>query len=248
MIDTGCPFTLIDRTSARKLGLNLRETRSTITGVFGDTQRTAVSTLSTLAMGNCTFTHVPVQVADQGDLNRVRGEHLDGLFGAYEMAKFGMIIDCARQMIYVDPRPSAATAQKVAAFLQSRGFSRIPMHFNQEHHLEIAAAINGHPTRLIVDSGASTTLISSGAASESGVALSPLRIVEGTGSNFVPINLGHIHELTLGNLAIHNAEIVVAKAHKQVGAGLLGEEYLSFNFAIIDIGGMSLYLRPPDAR
>src|SRR5947199_10164479 len=39
MVDTGCPFTLIDRASARKLGLGLQETKSQIIGVTGNTQR-----------------------------------------------------------------------------------------------------------------------------------------------------------------------------------------------------------------
>jgi hypothetical protein len=34
---------------------------------------------------------------------------------------------------------------------------------------------------------------------------------------------------------------------KMAGAGLLGEEYLSSNFAIIDVGGMNLFLRPPES-
>ena len=35
---------------------------------------------------------------------------------------------------------------------------------------------------------------------------------------------------------------------KEIGAGLLGEEYLSWNFAVLDVGGMNLFLRPPDKR
>src|SRR5882724_8988385 len=55
MVDTGCPFTLIDRASARKVGLGVQETKSYVIGVLGDTQHYGVSKLATLAMGNCTF-------------------------------------------------------------------------------------------------------------------------------------------------------------------------------------------------
>src|SRR5438132_10975357 len=61
MVDTGCPFTLIDRASARKVGLGVQETKSYVIGVLGDTQHYGVSKLATLAMGNCTFQNVPVQ-------------------------------------------------------------------------------------------------------------------------------------------------------------------------------------------
>lgn len=242
MIDTGCPHTLIDRASTRRIGLGVKETKSYIVGVVGNAERYGVSKLATLAMGNCTFTNVPVEVADESQINFISRPHLDGLFGAHEMAKFGMIVDCARQMVYVNPKGSSATTtQKLAEFLTARGFTRIPMRFNPEYHLEVDAGINGHPVRLIVDTGASTTLLSSSVASASGTSLSPLYSAGGEG-------IGRVQQLALGNLVINNAEVTVAKAAKFVGAGLLGEEYLSWNFAVVDVGGMNLYLRPPDKR
>jgi predicted aspartyl protease len=236
MIDSGCPQTLIDRTSARRIGLGVQETKGYVVGVGGNAERSGVSKVATLAMGNCTFTNVPVQVAEESEINLISQPHLDGLFGAHEMAKFGMIVDCARQMIYVNPKgPSAATTQKLAQFLGGRGFTRIPMRFNSDHHLEVDAAVNGHPVRLIVDTGAGMTLLSAPVASASGTSLSPLGI-------------GHIQQLALGKLIVNNAEVAVANVAKFVGAGLLGEEYLSWNFAVVDVGGMNLYLRPPDRR
>jgi hypothetical protein len=35
--------------------------------------------------------------------------------------------------------------------------------------------------------------------------------------------------------------------HEMAGAGLLGEDYLSWNFGVIDLGGMNLYLRQPES-
>ena len=242
MIDTGCPYTLIDRASARKVGLGVEETKSYVVGVTGKAERYGVGKLATLAMGNCTFTSVPVQVADESQINLISRPHLDGLFGAHEMAKFGMIVDCARQMIYANPKgSSAATTQKLAQFLAGRGFTRIPMRFNSDHHLEIDAAINGHPARLIVDTGSFVTVLSAPTASAAGTSLSPRLSAGGEG-------IGRIQQLALGNLIVSNAEVMVIKVAKMVGAGLLGEEYLSWNFAVVDVGGMNLYLRPPDKR
>jgi predicted aspartyl protease len=249
MIDTGSPRTLIDRGTIHTLGLAVQSTKVPVGGVWGwKPEHYGVSKLMTLMMGNCTFTNVPITVADESHINKVRGPHLDGLFGAHEMSKFGMVIDCARQMIYVNPKgPSPATTQKLAEFLSGRGFTRIPMRFDGQHHLAIDAALNGHPTSLIVDTGASTTLLASSVAHACAVSLSPLHItIRDTTAGIVPINIGHVQQLTLGNLQIPNAEVVVANIAKEVGAGLLGEEYLSWNFAIIDVGGMNLFLRPPE--
>jgi len=249
MIDTGSPRTLIDRGTADALGLFVRPTSVPVGGVWGrKPERYGVSQLATLTMGNCTFKDVPITVADESDINKGRGRHLDGLFGAHEMSKFGIIVDCTRQMIYVNPRgPSAAMTQKLAAFLGSKGFVRIPMTFNAQNHLTIEAALNGHPTRLIVDTGSSTTLLASTIARQDAVSLSPLNIkLHDKTAGIVPVNIGHVQQLTLGDLKIPNAEVVVANVSQMVGAGLLGEEYLSWNFGIVDVGGMNLYLRPPE--
>jgi predicted aspartyl protease len=241
MIDSGCPITLLDRASAQKLGLHVEETKSYIGGVTGEAERYGLSKLTTLAMGNCTFANVPVEVANESQINLIARPHLDGLFGAHEMAKFGMIIDCARQMIYVNPKgPSPATTQKLAQFLAGRGFTRIPMRLNGDKHLEVDAAINGHPVRLIVDTGAAMTLLSAPVASSAGTSLSALYSARGEG-------IGHVQQLSVGNLTINNAEVMVAHVAKMVGAGLLGEEYLSWNFAVVDVGGMNLFLRPPES-
>jgi predicted aspartyl protease len=250
MIDSGSPRTLIDRSTIHGLGLPVEKTKVPVGGVWGwKPEHYGVSKLGTLMMGNCTFLNVPITVADESQINRVRGPHLDGLFGAHEMAKFGMVIDCARQMIYVNPKgPSAATTQKLAEFLGGRGFTRIPMRFDTGHHLEIDVSINGHPVSLIVDTGASTTLLASPVAHGCAVSLSPLTIkIHDASAGIVPINIGHIQELMLGHLRIPNAEVLIANIAKEAGAGLLGEEYLSWNFAIVDVGGMNLYLRPPES-
>ena len=107
--------------------------------------------------------------------------------------------------------------------------------------MEIDAAINGHPTRLIVDTGSFVTVLSAPAASAFGTTLSPQLSAHGQG-------IGHVQQLALGNLVVSNAEVIVGNVAKFVGAGLLGEDYLSWNFGIVDVGGMNLYLRPPEPK
>ncbi len=242
MIDSGCPDTLINRSSAQRLALGAKETKGYIVGVTGSAERVGISKLATLTMGNCTFTNVPVAVANEEQINFIARPHLDGLFGAHEMSRFGMIIDCARQMMYVNPRgSSAATSQKLAQFLASRGFSRIPMHFNPDHHLEVDAALNGRPTKLTVDTGSGFSLISAPVATASGATMSSRLSYRGEG-------IGYIKQMTVGSLVVNNAEVAVGNVANFVGAGLLGEEYLSWNFGIVDVGGMNLYLRPPEPK
>jgi predicted aspartyl protease len=251
-VDTGAPLTLIDRSSVASLGLAVKKTNSRVGRAYGWTHDTfGVGHLSTLAMGNCTFVNVPVAVADASDMNIYgRVEHSDGLFGANEMIKFGCVIDCARQMLYVSPRGSStAASQKLAAFLISRGFTQIPLRLDSSHHFAVEAAINGHPARLVVDTGAGTTHLAKDFAVQAGVVPAPIRARMDTGDGrSVRLNGGYVKELSIGNFKVLNAEVELSKLSDQLGAGLLGAEYLTFNFAVIDLGGMSLYLRHADPR
>ncbi len=251
-VDTGSPFTLIDRGSVASLGLAVKPTKARVSRAFGPTHENfGVSELKTLAMGNCTLVNVPVTIADTSDMNEfLRIAHVDGLFGAYEMTKFGCVIDCGRQMLYINPRgPSSGTSQKLAGFLAGRGFTRIPLRFTSGHHVEVEGALNGHPARLIVDTGAGTTLLGKDFAAKAGVVPAPIHASADTGDGrSVRVNGGHVKDLAIGSFTIPDAEVELANLSSELGAGLLGEEHLSFNFAIIDMGGMCLYLRHADAR
>jgi len=257
LIDTGCPMTLIDKSSAHTLGLSVKNTSATAGGVFGlRWEHYGVSKLNGITMGNCTITNVPVALADESDLNYyTRLPHIDGLFGAREMLKFGMVIDCARQEIYISPNgPNTAVSQQLAGSLQGRGFSRIPMRQTSNGHFDVPASINTHATRLIVDTGAITTLLAKEFAVQSGVA--PGSFGDGrVTSSGIGLSSGYVKELQIGDFKIANAEVALAPIDSAVlqsknagesNAGLFGEEYLSLNFAVIDMGGMALYLRHPD--
>lgn len=245
MIDTGAPHTLIDKDSARRLGLNVKTTKLKVDRVSGATrERFGASKLNTLALGNCILTSVPVTIADESEINYYSHlPRLDGLFGAHEMLRFGMVIDCARQMMYLNPRgASADTSMRLANFLKRRGFTRIPMQFTFYRHFDVAAMINGRPTRLLVDTGAGTTVLAKQTAAQLGIAVTEAS-ASGHGAR-----ASKVKELVVGDFKINDADVTIASVAGEIGPGLLGEEYLSWNFAVIDIGGLALYLRHPDSR
>jgi len=169
LIDTGSPNTLIDRNSVNTFGLTVDRTDSSVGGLFGRSwERYGASKVKTIAMGNCMVTNVPVAITDLFGMNQERSAaatgshiadskamaHLNGVLGAREMAKFGMIIDCTRQMLYINPNgASSAVSQSLANFLTGRGFTRTPMRLNANAHLDVEGALNGHATRFLVDTG-----------------------------------------------------------------------------------------------
>ena len=275
MIDTGSPSTLIDRNSVNTFGLTVEKTDATVGGLFGRTwEREGVSKVKSIAMGNCVVTNVPVAIADLSGMNPERSAaatgshisdskamaHLNGVLGTREMVKFGMIIDCTRQMLYINPNgASSAVSQSLAKFLASRGFTRIPVRLNANDHLDVEGTLNGHATRLIVDTGSANTLIDTQVAVKSGTGVTALASygAGGAGNLVEGVNRTGVKELAIGNFKLANAEVVLAhvsgeillsKSTAESNAGVLGQDYLSTNFAVIDMGGRALYLRHPDSR
>src|SRR6476661_4578694 len=275
MIDTGSPNTLIDRNSVNTFGLTVEKTDSSVGGLFGRAwERYGASKVKSIAMGNCIVTNVPVAIADLSGMNPERDAtatgshisdskpmaHFNGVLGAREMVKFGMIIDCTRQMLYINPNgASSAVSQSLASFLAGRGFTRVPMRLNANAHYDVEGALNGHATRFLLDTGSSTTLIDTQVAVKSGTGVNPLSGygVGGAGNLVEGVNRAAVKELAIGNFKLANAEVVVAhvssdillsKSEPESNAGVLGQDYLATNFAVIDMGGMALYLRHPDSR
>jgi len=275
MIDTGSPNTLIDRNSVNTFGLTVEKTDSSVGGLFGRSwERFGASKVKSIAMGNCMVTNVPAAIADLSGMNPERSAiatgshlsdskamaHLNGVLGAREMAKFGMIIDCTREMLYINPNgASSAVSQSLASFLAGRGFTRVQMRLNANAHLDVEGALNGHATRFLVDTGSATTLIDTQVAVKSGTSVTALAGygAGGAGNKVEGVNRTGVKELVIGNFKLANAEVVVAhvsgdillsKSAAESNAGVLGQDYLSTNFAVIDMGGRALYLRRPDSR
>src|SRR4030095_8710898 len=275
MIDTGSPNTLIDRNSVNTFGLTMEKTDSSVGGLFGRSwERFGASKVKSIAMGNCMVTNVPVAIADLSSMNPERSAtatgshisdakaiaHLNGVLGAREMAKFGMIIDCTRQMLYINPNgASSAVSQSLASFLAGRGFTRVPMRLNANGHFDVEGALNGHATRFLVDTGSANTLIDTQVAVKSGTGVTALTGygAGGAGNLVEGVNRTGVKELVIGNFKLANAEVVVAhvsggvllsKSAAESNAGVLGQDFLATNFAVLDMSGRALYLRRPDSR
>ena len=275
LIDTGSPNTLIDRNSVNTFGLTVEKTDSSVGGLFGRSwERYGMSKVKSLAMGNCVVTNVPVAIADLSAMNPERSAaatgshiadskalaHINGVLGAREMLKFGMIIDCTRQMLYINPNGgNSAASQSLGSFLSGRSFTRIPMRLNANGHFDVEGALNGHATRFLVDTGSANTLIDTQVAVKSGTGVTALEGygAGGAGGLVEGVNRTGVKELAIGNFKLTNAEVAVAhvsgdillsKSAAESNAGVLGQDYLSTNFAVIDMGGRALYLRRPDTR
>lgn len=186
-------------------------------------------------------------------------EAVNGLLGADLLKKTAAVIDCGHQMLYTSSRAAQpATSERLAAFLGYRGFTRIPMRLTRDHQFEVDAAINGHTTRLLVSTGASFTFLGREAGAAAHIFAAPLRLAYDLGyGQRASISGGSAKDLMIGDFIVHYTDVTLADVSGQIlrsnvpdeaNSGLLGIEVLSMNYAVIDFGNMTLYMRRPDRR
>jgi hypothetical protein len=282
VIDNSAPTTVIHRECADTYGLSLSATNQRVTNVWGVTPDVySASKLRSLQIGRQMLTDIPVLVASEAawltppdflivpkliPRSKTRKisryyhvEAVNGLLGADILKKTGAVIDCGHQMLYTNSQGgNSATSEKLAAFLAYRGFTRIPMQQTRDHQFEVQAAINGHPTRLLVDTGACFTFLGREAGATAHVFAAPLRLAYDLGyGHMEQINGGSAKDLSIGDFIVHYTDVTLANVSNQVlrpnipeeaNSGLLGIEVLSMNYAVIDFGNMTLYMRRPDRR
>jgi predicted aspartyl protease len=241
-VDTGAGGTIIAQGSLKKFRLIEHKTaipvstfeKSSVTNRFW-----SFAKVDTLAIGNSVIHSIPVGVKEI--------PHLDGFLGSPEMHRVGAVLDCAKPALYVARRgPNSATSDKLAAMLQSNGFTRVPLRLNSDHHLEIDCSVDGVPSTMLVDTGSQFTFIDENIGTKAGITMEPL-IAQVRGSNSAPRSIGRVRKLAVGNFEIRDADIcfVDLKKADHPSTYLLGISELASNAAIIDVGGLTLYLRHP---
>jgi predicted aspartyl protease len=281
LLDTSAPRSVIHRDSAATFGIALSPERTRRSGVFGEAvNEYGRGSLSMLRIGERVLSDVPVVIADQAarvdppeflpviklkpnakrkDLHLyARIDPVDGLLGSDILRQFGAVVDCGHQMMYLAPKQHSGTNLALADFLADRGFARVPMRITREGEYEVEATINRRPTRLIVDTGSSFTLLGRQVAAAAGVFSAPVRFAYATAGNHLePLSGGMVKQLTIGSFQMENTDINIANisgavlhsgVENEANSGLLGIDQLSMNFGVIDFGNSTLYLRHPDRR
>jgi predicted aspartyl protease len=281
LLDTSAPRSVIHRASAATFGIALSSELTRRSGVFGEAvNEFGRGSLSTLRIGDRMLTDIPVVIADQAarvdppeflpitklkpnakrkDLHLyARIDPVDGLLGSDILRQSAAIVDCGHQIMYLAPRQQSGATAALAEFLADRGFARVPMRITREGEYEVVATINGHPTRLIVDTGSSFTLLGRQVAAAAGVFFAPIRFAYVTGGNHLePLSGGTVKQLAIGSFQMENTGVNIANisgavlhsgVENEANSGLLGIDQLSMNFAVIDFGSSTLYLRHPDRR
>jgi predicted aspartyl protease len=243
MVDTGTPTTNIARDRLEKFGVAEEKSSSRVTSPLGSAFNKfyGIAKLNTLAMGNCVIQDVPVLIDAI--------PYFDGVLGSDDMHRVGAVLDCAEPALYYAPGgPRSDTSSKLAATLQSNGFTQVPMRLSSDHRLEVSCSINGVPSTTIVDTGSLATCVDKSIGIKAGVKMKRTKtVLIGSGGASASVRIGHVKQFVIGDFEIRDADIsfVDLKKTDHPSAYILGIGELVSNCAIIDVGGLNMYLRHP---
>lgn len=260
IVDTGAPRSLIFRASLKKLQLTETKTKEQVGGAFGKAREFyGITTIHSLAMGNCTLVNLPVAVASDNSGSGIFREYglSDGLFGLHEMVKYGAILDLGNRLLFVRPNgPSKEIALAAHSILVKQGYTAVNLGITRGH-LRVTAEVNGWPCYLLVDTGAFLTAIDRDAAQKARIGgIHTNWVAQSLGRSSGKISAAKFPTLRIGSYEIKNVSAAVMTFDREIlgrgtaseMAGLLGAEYLSLNSAVFDFNSGTLYLKPKSTR
>jgi len=246
-VDTGAGGITIARGSLKKFRLIEQKTSQRVPtlGKKPDPKKFwSIAKLDTFAIGNCVFHGIPVGIKEF--------PHCDGLLGSPEMHRVGAVLDCAEHALYLARRgPSSRTSSKLAAVLQRNGFTQVPLRLTSDNHLEVDCSIDGVPSTILVDTGSQFTFVDESIGTKAGIIMNqPMTQVRGPAGDNAPRSIGRVKKLAIGDFEIRDADVCFmdfkkADTPSPYLLGLLGISELASNSAIIDVGGLTMYLRHP---
>ena len=255
-IDMGAPTSVIFRATLKKFGLSHEGTDMAVHGAFGKgSEKLGLTSVHQLAMGNCTLMNVKAVVVsdpDSGGLYRTYGLS-DGLFGLREMLKYGAVLDISNHLLMVHPGGQMkGISGGIRAILTKQGYTPVDLTITGGH-LHVSAVVNGVPCRLVVDTGASLTVLDRQFARKARLGgYDTGQYARGIGTKARPIRVSQFPELKVGDFSIRNAAVTISDLDPELlggdgktsAVGLLGAEYLGLHGAVFDFNSGTLYLRP----
>ena len=187
--------------------------------------------------------------AHAAEASRQNGDNDDGVLGADILTRYKAVINCVTKTIFFKTDSSAHL--KIAQFATSQHFVKVPLREEVTRAFTVPASINGHPCRLLVDTGAFVTTFDLRRAKEFGLSFTPTKM-SGSFTDGVSrqVGIGQVNNLMIGNYHVPPQKLAgavlpdfaVEQGQGRV-AGILGMELLAFSRGIIDFDSMSIFLK-----
>ena len=252
-VDTGAPVSAIALNRREHFGLAPINGKSdiparlSINGAFN-----SVAIAKNLRLGALNLVDEPLVLVDLGGLRRsTKRNEIDGILGADILFPTKALLDCQRQILVLKINPSVPGT--IPGFDFS-GFRRVPIHVSDGFNLYVDGSVNGQKAKLMVDTGAFTTLLHSRFVRRMQI---PVRETpfSSSGVNLKQrgVQMATISRLSVGSMNLERKDVGVINLEGLIHggllnasppvAGLLGSEILRLHHGIIDFGTKSLYLK-----
>lgn len=254
-VDTGAPVSAIAQSRRAYFGLSPIgatagiPSRVQINGGFAN-----VVVAKQLRLGGLTLIDEPLVAIDLSSSSRaaklLNEPAIDGILGVDVLFATRALVDCSAPMLVLNTDPKS---QKNAPGFRKAGSQRIPFYVSEGYNLYVNSTINGRASKMMVDTGAFTTLLHQRFVRQMKV---PTRSTPYTSAAINlkqrGVHVAHIKKLSIGaiNLTGKDVGVIDLEGLVQNGlldgtppvAGLLGAEILRSHSGVIDFGSRSLYL------
>jgi predicted aspartyl protease len=254
-VDTGAGYSILDAGRAGSLGVSPVGADSPygeFANLNGESYR--VGYLNSLRAGPMNFGGGPMALfqpanEDAALNSRINGENEDGIIGADILTRYKAVINCYTKTIFF--KTNSSQHLHVARFAASQNFIKIPLREEVSRAFTIPASINGHPCRLLVDTGAFITTFDLKRARDFGLSFTGTKM-NGSFADGISrrVAIGKVSNLRIGdyevppqNLAASAfPDFAVDQGQAKI-AGILGMELLAASHGIIDFESMSLFVK-----
>ena len=253
VVDTGAGYSILDADRARKLGVSPVGSDSPY-GEFANLNGVSyrVGYLNSLRAGKMDFGGGPVALFEPANSDaaldsRLNGENEDGIIGADILTRYKAVINCYTKRIFF----KTSSSEQVARFAESRHFVRVPLREEVSRAFTVPASINGHPCRLLVDTGAFVTTFDLKRAKEFGLSFTSTKM-RGSFADGISrkVAVGSVANLRIGDYRVPPQtlaasvlpDFAIEQGEAKI-AGILGMELLAVSQGIIDFDSMSLFLK-----
>jgi predicted aspartyl protease len=249
LVDTGSNQLILDAEAAESFGVRpsqrgLRYIR--FTKIQG--QSLPVGFVQNISAGSMNFGSSLVTLRKSSHADAANAA-FDGVLGLDILFRHKALINCRTKLVFF--KVDQARRINLGSVAASEKFTRVPIQREETGALTVPCLIQGQPTRLLVDTGAFVTILHEGFVKSLGLAVEPTRISAQFGRGVSKrISAAKLDDLKIGAFKAPLEKFGVAPLPQfalQQGsskiAGILGMDTLYIYHAIIDLDGMSLFLK-----
>ncbi len=257
-VDTGAPITAFNSESGELFKVRAVPPGAPIpSSIRIGGQPVPIGLVDDLQAGDVKLGIRPVALVNLSHINEAklyvngRRRVMEGLIGADTLLDYSCVLDYARQQLSF--KMESTGASHLASSMARSGYTRVPMAIEQGH-FTVPCLLEGHPYRMVVDTGSFITLVDRAFMRRQGVFGARTRLSgENINGHTHPVTATRFRQFVVGAFTFPSVPVGITDLSEAWNSkvidnrpplvGLLGGELLAERSAVIDIGAMALYLR-----